>query len=118
MKHKFYINLISFKFMEGKLIQKKIIYEIQKRRNEIQKKFGVKKLYLFGSYARGEENEISDIDILVEFERRSPKNDFKLLKLGLFLEKYFKKEVDIGEKKDIKKEYLNSIVNNNLATIL
>ncbi len=34
------------------------------------KKHGVKKVAIFGSYARGEENPKSDIDILVEFSER------------------------------------------------
>lgn len=34
------------------------------------KKHGVKKVAVFGSYARGEEKPQSDIDILVEFSER------------------------------------------------
>ncbi|SNQ62591.1 type VII toxin-antitoxin system MntA family adenylyltransferase antitoxin [Candidatus Methanoperedens nitratireducens] len=34
------------------------------------KKHGVKKVAIFGSYARGEEKPKSDIDILVEFSER------------------------------------------------
>ncbi len=34
------------------------------------KKYGVKKVAIFGSYARGEEKPKSDIDILVEFSER------------------------------------------------
>lgn len=36
---------------------------------EIRKKYGVVILGIFGSYARGEQNELSDIDILVELEK-------------------------------------------------
>jgi len=36
---------------------------------EIRKKYGVAILGIFGSYARGEQNELSDIDILVELEK-------------------------------------------------
>ncbi|MEM5831390.1 MAG: nucleotidyltransferase domain-containing protein, partial [Candidatus Aenigmatarchaeota archaeon] len=35
---------------------------------ELKEKFGIKEIGIFGSYARGEENKFSDIDILVEFE--------------------------------------------------
>ena len=34
------------------------------------KKYGAKKIVVFGSYARGEEKPKSDIDILVEFSER------------------------------------------------
>jgi uncharacterized protein len=35
--------------------------------NKIEKFFQPEKIYLFGSYARGDSNESSDLDILVEF---------------------------------------------------
>ena len=36
----------------------------------IMKKHGVKKIEIFGSYARGEQKETSDLDVIVEFEKR------------------------------------------------
>lgn len=36
---------------------------------EIRKKYGVVILGIFGSYARGEQDELSDIDILVELKK-------------------------------------------------
>lgn len=44
-----------------------IIKEIQKHKDEL-KKFGIKKIGLFGSYLRNEQNRKSDIDILIDFE--------------------------------------------------
>jgi len=35
----------------------------------LRNKYGVKEIAIFGSYIRGKQNEVSDIDILVEFER-------------------------------------------------
>ncbi|MCZ7602377.1 MAG: nucleotidyltransferase family protein [Melioribacteraceae bacterium] len=32
-------------------------------------KYGLKSIAVFGSYARGDETEISDVDLLVEFNR-------------------------------------------------
>ena len=58
------------------------------------KRFGVKKIGIFGSFARNEAGEESDVDIIVEFEEeRGGFKDFA----GLveFLEKLFKREVDI-----------------------
>lgn len=37
---------------------------------QILKNQGVKKIAVFGSYVRGEENPESDIDIIVEFSER------------------------------------------------
>ncbi|MDR2559058.1 MAG: nucleotidyltransferase family protein [Oscillospiraceae bacterium] len=42
------------------------IDEIKKISVPIAKKYGVKKLALFGSYARGEQRTASDIDFLIE----------------------------------------------------
>ena len=42
------------------------IYEIQQRIAPVAKQYGVKAVFLFGSYARGEAREDSDIDLLVD----------------------------------------------------
>ncbi len=42
------------------------ITEIQKAIIPIAHSYGVKRLYLFGSYAKGTANEKSDIDLLIE----------------------------------------------------
>ncbi len=36
---------------------------------ELRERFGVARLALFGSYARGEATPVSDVDVLVAFER-------------------------------------------------
>mgnify|MGYP000533555986 CR=1 FL=1 len=61
--------------------------------NEIEK-FGVKKLWLFGSYAKGEQSEKSDIDILVEFEKGKKTFD-NYMDLKFFLEELLGVEVDL-----------------------
>ncbi|MEM2928334.1 MAG: nucleotidyltransferase family protein [Nitrososphaerota archaeon] len=40
---------------------------IRKHRKELEEKFKVKSIAIFGSYARNEQKETSDVDILVEF---------------------------------------------------
>ena len=42
------------------------IDEIKKRITPVAQKYGLSAVYLFGSYARGEANENSDIDLLVD----------------------------------------------------
>jgi predicted nucleotidyltransferase len=39
------------------------------QRDELREKFGVKSLALFGSVARDETNDTSDVDLLIEFDR-------------------------------------------------
>lgn len=41
---------------------------INQHRKELEEEFKVKSIAIFGSYARGEQNEESDIDIIVEFK--------------------------------------------------
>jgi len=51
----------------------KTIQEIQRilkeHKEEIRKKYGVVIVGIFGSYAKGEQKESSDVDIIVELER-------------------------------------------------
>ena len=47
------------------------IDEIKAKINPIAKQYNLSKVYLFGSYARGEEDENSDIDIALEIEDES-----------------------------------------------
>ena len=42
---------------------------ISEQKETIREKYGVRMVGLFGSYARGEQNEVSDVDILVELEK-------------------------------------------------
>ena len=55
------------------------ICEIQQRIAPVAKRYGVKAVFLFGSYARGEAREDSDIDLLVD---TSGTNLRTLLSLG------------------------------------
>lgn len=56
------------------------------------KSFGVRSLSLFGSYARGDETEQSDLDFVVELERKSFD---AYMDLKLFLEDLFGRPVDL-----------------------
>jgi predicted nucleotidyltransferase len=42
------------------------INEIKKKLSPVAKKYGVKRMYLFGSYARGEAKPSSDIDLRID----------------------------------------------------
>lgn len=63
-------------------------------RHSIQefRKFGVRRLGLFGSCVRGEAGRKSDIDVLVEFTRPSFDN---YMELKYFLEELFGRKVDL-----------------------
>lgn len=58
----------------------------------LRKNYGIKSLRLFGSIARGDGNEGSDVDIFVETETPNP---FILLDAKDFLERRIGRPVDI-----------------------
>lgn len=47
---------------------KKIERILKEHKKEIEKRFKLKEIGIFGSFVRGEQKKKSDIDILVEFE--------------------------------------------------
>jgi len=58
------------------------------------RKFGVRRLWLFGSYVRGEAGKNSDLDVLVEFEPGKKTFD-NYMELKFFLEEILGVEVDL-----------------------
>jgi len=64
--------------------------------------FNLTKIGYFGSYARGEQNETSDIDIIVEFKENTSDLYDKKLKLKEFIQTSFNTKVDICREKAIK----------------
>ena len=71
---------------------KTIIEKIKKERKKLKEK-GVKKIGLFGSYARGEQKKGSDIDFLVEVKRNLSLLD--IIEMKIILEKLLKNKVDL-----------------------
>lgn len=81
---------------------------LKTHKTELQESFAVTKIGLFGSYAKGLENETSDIDIVIE----SDKKDFFLREdLREYLENHFKLPVDIGYIDSVRTFYKNKIEN-------
>lgn len=59
----------------------------------------VRKAWLFGSYARGEEREGSDVDILVNYDRSQRIGLMKIARMMVELEKVLDRPVDLVEEK-------------------
>lgn len=77
-----------------------VIGILGKHRTELQEKFGVKTLFLFGSAARDEATESSDVDLLVDFAR--PMSLFGLFALNDYLESLLGCPVDVGTLESLK----------------
>mgnify|MGYP000084269348 CR=1 FL=1 len=71
--------------------------------------FGVKFIGLFGSFARDEANDNSDIDILYQIEKDKKLSMFKYLKLTKQLEDYFHKKIDLVRDETLKSQIKNYI---------
>jgi len=76
------------------LLSKKEVMELLRKNQEKLRALGVKRLGIFGSVARGEATEESDIDFVVEFEEgKATYQNF--MSLVDFLEKICGKKVDL-----------------------
>ena len=76
---------------------KKILKE---HKTIIEKQFKVKEIGIFGSYVRGENDDTSDIDLVVEFYE--PVGFFAFLGLEEYLERILGINVDLVSKKALK----------------
>ena len=72
----------------------KVFEMLKKHDNAIKQKYGVKKIGVFGSFARGEGRKDSDIDVLVEFKDSFETFD-NYMELKFFLEDLFGRKVDL-----------------------
>jgi predicted nucleotidyltransferase len=79
---------------------------LKEHRSQLLDKYPIKSIAIFGSYARNEQTDKSDIDILVEF------NDnigIKFIDLADELENYIGLKVDLVSRKGIKDRYYQVI---------
>jgi hypothetical protein len=86
------------------------IQEIQKtlikHRTQLLDKYAIKSIAIFGSYARNEQTDKSDLDILVEFNENI---GIKFIDLADELEDYIGIKVDLVSRKGIKDRYYQVI---------
>ena len=98
------INLAQKKLKEKEadadksLLSQKINKNIQKIRSNIikvLKKYRVEKAGIFGSYARGEQNGKSDVDIIITYPKSPKGRGFGFVRIEYELEEALKKKVDL-----------------------
>jgi len=75
---------------------------------KLKERYGVKEIGIFGSYARGEQTEKSDLDILVDFYELS--DVFDLLRLERSLRRLLRCKVDVVRKQAIRKELRDRVL--------
>ncbi len=73
---------------------KEDVFTLRRQSGDQLRRFGVERLSVFGSFARGEPNEQSDVDILVKFDEGQKSFD-NFLSLAEFLEELSGRKVDL-----------------------
>jgi len=68
---------------------------VEEKLAEICRKSDIVFMAVFGSFARGEQNRRSDIDIAIEFDRNSEKSLLDLVRIENELRKIFRRKVDL-----------------------
>lgn len=93
------------------LSSEEIIKFLKENQPYLRNKFSVIEIGLFGSFARDEQNENSDIDILVVFSQGTIDLYDKEQKLKEYLTNHFNRKVDICTKKWIKPIFKPMVLN-------
>ncbi|MDO8365396.1 MAG: nucleotidyltransferase domain-containing protein [Saprospiraceae bacterium] len=93
-----------------KISKTDILNFLSQEKRQLETKFRVTKIGLLGSYARGEETEESDIDIILEFLPQTENLSEIKLSLKELIKKEFGKNVDICREKYLKPYYRNQIL--------
>ncbi len=92
----------------------KIIEKLKELKPGLEKDYSVEELGVFGSYARNEQTENSDLDILVGLKRGHSVGVIKFCGLQSFLSKIFNKKIDLVSKRGIhpaiKKYILDEVI--------
>lgn len=83
-----------------------VLLTLEKNKGRLFFTYPIKSMAIFGSFARNEEDDTSDLDILVEFH---DKIGVRFVDLANELENLFELKVDLVSKNGIKKRYLEAI---------
>ena len=85
-----------------------IKYILSQAKEELRERYKMKYLGIFGSVSRGEQEDNSDIDIMVDFEEGA--DLFDLAGLTIFLEEKLKQKVDIVPRRALREEMKESVL--------
>jgi predicted nucleotidyltransferase len=80
------------------LTKKSILTFLQENRQLLKERYKVNKIGLFGSFAKDEATDDSDIDLLVDM----PSSFDNFFDLKEFLEKSFNRKIDLGRENKIR----------------
>jgi uncharacterized protein len=84
--------------------REKIITLLKRKKPELEQKYDLSELGLFGSFARGDYRPDSDIDILVDFKGQI--DAFAFIRLAHELEDLFQHKTDVVSRGGIRQQYI------------
>jgi len=91
-----------------------IMKVLKEHEKELKEKYGIEEIGIFGSYLRGEAEEGSDVDILVEFKLDARISLLDFVELENYLSDLLGLKVDLVEKSALKprigKQILSEVV--------
>lgn len=90
------------------MMREDVIQKIKDHSHEIESEFGVKKLALFGSVARNENTEKSDLDFVVEYEK-GKLGFHSYVGLAVYLEEIFNTKVDLALYNKLRPSIVNDV---------
>lgn len=83
-----------------------ILTKLREYKPELERKYPVTRIGVFGSYARGEATDKSDIDIAVEID---PKMGLNFVAMADEIESLFGIKTDVIPRRSIKPAYMHKI---------
>lgn len=97
------------------LTREKTVQLLQEKHPYLAAEFGVSKIGLFGSYTKGQSDESSDVDLVVEFERPI---GFRFVELVDYLENLLGRRVDVLTPAGIQNIRLEQVARNITQSIV
>ena len=95
--------------MQRSMNKQNILDYLKSNKERYSNQFGIQFVGLFGSFARDEASEKSDIDILYEIEENKKLSMFKYLKLVGELEDNFHTKIDLVRTATLKPQVKNYV---------
>jgi uncharacterized protein len=93
-------------------MEKKVADILKNNKEYLKKNFHITRIGIFGSFARNEETENSDIDVLVEFEKTP--DMFTFFSVEEYLENKLNRKIDMvrpqGLKEHVKENVLSEVI--------
>lgn len=87
---------------------KNIEHNLKKIKQELENRYKIKEIGIFGSFVRGEQKENSDVDVIVEFYETP--SLLKFIEIENYLTEILSVKVDLVRRKAIRAELKDTIM--------